>query len=291
MHVALVGNYGNMIRKLSESHQVLHIPEGIAAKNLVSAVERKETKILEQLVPYDTIHLDWSAFEEAFVASAKLRKDIVLTVPSMKEFNRISEEVKKLFEVFDIESLAESGQSLVLKKDFYDDIILQGMGGNNEVQGGNEHDGVCQLVCGSLKRLNEFVSYLGQHKDVLLLDVKLENILRWCRNQTVPGIERMELAAVLINCPLVEAESFLDEEGLIRKMYEHLNDGNYRDLMEHMSLAGYPYVIANVVREVNQAGKGSRMYAVDLPQWVVNSSHYVVRVMSNDLFLLKVKGK
>ena len=195
--------------------------------------------------------------------------------------NWLAEQMKKYFshavEVIDYDALIHKGGSLMLRSEFYDEIVLREMGGNNEIHGYNQYDGVCQVVCEKLSRLNDFANGLSNVKDVLSLDVSFENVVKFCKNQAMPGVDRMNLSALLVNRPLKETGESVGMDGLTDKTYWYLDDGEWKLLMDALQEAGYPVIITHVLKDGD--------FRSAIPQAVLDRSHLVINVCKNDLFL------
>lgn len=176
-----------------------------------------------------------------------------------------------------IDRLSEMGAFLIPVNSFYTEIVMKFLGGNNEVQGYNKYDGICHIVCNDLKILNEFSTKISNIKDILALDVGLKNIVKFCKNQSVPGVDHMNLSALLIHRPLKETSVEIDADDLVKKTYWYLDENEWKMLMDSLPYAGYPTIITHLI-------KGNDVES-SIPNSVLNRSHLLMKINDDGIFL------
>lgn len=175
------------------------------------------------------------------------------------------------FETFDLQQIMSSGGYVMPWDDVYKEIILRSMGGQAELEGHGLWDGKMLLTAQSEGSLEQMTAELGSVKDIIELDVDYENVMKWCRNCCLPGVERLDLAAVLLNKPLHGVSGCRPE----------LTEHDWEDLMNAMDEAGYPYIIATELLP----GKGWS----SVPSNVISRCTHVVQVLTNDIFVAVLK--
>lgn len=247
-------------------------------RQFVSMVRRKEVQlhaveacdviifVSDFLRPAENMH------ELLYLAMTVSDEVLLVHHDAMQAKNILGNDLSKAFETFNIQDMQRVGGYVMPWKAMYDRLILQRMGGENELRGYNEMDGKMQLVATSDGSLQQITEELGRVKDIIELDLDYENVLKWCRNCMLPGVERLDLAAVLINMPAHGAP-----------MRPELTPDDWSRLMDHLDDAGYPYIISSVLHP--------KLGWHSLPDEVITRSTHVVQVLSNDLFVAVLKDR
>lgn len=172
----------------------------------------------------------------------KLHKDIMVFGMDLNEFVKEAGQYSKTFDKVDTDN-----GNWILKADFYDMIVLGQMRGQQSLMGTLQNGPVYQLISDNMPVLSQFVAQLNTIKDILPLDIKWGNILKWCRNVQLG--ERLDLSCVLINQPLKEVNSSIGSDGMIDKQYAFLQEQDYKTLIDHLRSTRYPVLIASMVNK------------------------------------------
>lgn len=206
---------------------------------------------------------------EALLLTDSIKKTVIVVQNAVRS-------IKWPLKIIDYDELLDKGHDLIPIASFYNDVVLDFLGGNREVVDGyNKYDGICHVCSDNMKQLTQFSTQLSNIKDVLPLDISFHNIIRFCKNQRLDGIDRLRLSALLIHRPLKETSAELNNRGLVEKTYWYLDDEEWSKLLDAIKIAGYPCVITHYTNG-NQNS---------VPDVAMKRSHMLAFINDDNIFM------
>lgn len=246
----------------------------------VSMIARREPMLAGVKMGCDVVVLDFSAinmpkngdvdFAQKLIYRIMLMgKDVLVLHHDANVMHQyVGGKLDSAFEEIDLELINSNGIRIIPRNWIYERMIMDQMGGRNEINGVDGVDGIMQIVGMNKRAIDDFVNELQAKKDIFHLDISMENIMRFCRNSRIPEVERYAIAALLVDQP--------EPEGGDQNMMRH----DWINLMNNLDSTKYPYIITSVVKSMR-----------NIPNEVFERSSYVVQMMNNSMFAVIFKER